>query len=282
MSIKELKKEGSVSPRPLQPRIAGSTVDYHTGFVRLSAPNVTELKGPEMYSELDLVKGSESANRLIFGEKAMRKKAIQAERTMLKRSQDEAKRTARQTEIIRAEKLRKEREQLIPLNCHGTVPGRVQVGKGRKSEVVTRVPPTPEPAPKEKPSCTESSTEMGVLAPVTTNTATNSTRSPPNRQHRKNFRRLTAAMYADNVLNGGRYDPPSESLMEEVNRQREREAAVRAVGMFESSFFGTAVSPLGEYGKRFHKKFQPLSVEQIERYRNEGRKRPLLMDGDEF
>ena len=62
-------------------------------------------------------------------------------------------------------------------------------------------------------------------------------------------------MYADNVLNGGRYDPPSESLMEEVNRQREREAAVRAVGMFESSFFGTAVSPLGEYGKRFHKKF---------------------------
>lgn len=35
------------------------------------------------------------------------------------------------------------------------------------------------------------------------------------------WRRVTAERYVDAYLNGGKYDPPAESLMEEVDRQRQ-------------------------------------------------------------
>ena len=89
------------------------------------------------------------------------------------------------------------------------------------------------------------------------------------------WKRITAERYIDCYLNGGKYDPPSQSLMEEVDRQRFREGGYRNVSMFESNFIGKGRSPLGKPGLRFRARLDPLSVKQIEMYRKAGTRRPV-------
>ena len=52
------------SPRPLLPRVAGSA-GYDSAVVRLSASAVSELRGDELYEELNLTKDSWPAKRLV-------------------------------------------------------------------------------------------------------------------------------------------------------------------------------------------------------------------------
>jgi len=92
------------------------------------------------------------------------------------------------------------------------------------------------------------------------------------------WRRVTAERYVDCYLNGGKFDPPARSLMEEVDRQRARESGYRNVSMFEASFVGKARSPLGKIGDRFRHRLEPLSVATIALYRKENRRRPLDVD----
>ena len=277
-SVQKPSKKGSCSPRPLQSRIAGSE-NYAKGFIALSAPSVKNLRGDALYAELDLEKDSFPAKRLIFGDAAVRQEAILVERTATKQGLDAEKREGRAAEKKKREDQASKREVLPHLPVTGNTPGRLMIGRPPANKTIVRTPmksppkPKPKPVPSSAPVLRQRGGKGGGGADD------DEFATPRRTPSRMMFRKMDPATYVDFYLNGGKHDPPSESLMEEVNRQRNREAGIRRVGHFEGRFKGVMKSPLGGYGRRFHKTVAPLSVEQIAKYREEGRRRPLLLEG---
>ena len=192
---------------------------------------------------------------------------------MLKAKLDADKRQKRALARKEAEEAEKLAAKLQPLHFSTNTPGRLSIGRPQTQPVQKTVP--------------NDSPQLRDGAVTLTKSTTDSSRKdrktapPPSirRTPGKQYQRVSPAAYVDVYLNGGKYDPPSDSLMEEVSRQRAREGAVRRVGFFEAGFCGIGKSPLGKFGKRFHKTTAPLSVEQIAKYREGGVRRPLLLDG---
>ena len=198
---------------------------------------------------------------------------------MMERAERSAELNRERAEKKKREDQASKREVLPHLPVTGNTPGRLMIGRPPANKTIVRTPmksppkPKPKPVPSSAPVLRQRGGKGGGGADD------DEFATPRRTPSRMMFRKMDPATYVDFYLNGGKHDPPSESLMEEVNRQRNREAGIRRVGHFEGRFKGVMKSPLGGYGRRFHKTVAPLSVEQIAKYREEGRRRPLLLEG---
>mmetsp|Transcript_76 Transcript_76/g.85 ORF Transcript_76/g.85 Transcript_76/m.85 type:complete len:235 (-) Transcript_76:93-797(-) len=221
----------------------------------------------DIYAELGISKGSKNAKGLLSSEDP--RKVQLAEERSQRRLEKERQNQLTKSSSSHFDPL--EARELKKLNFKVDKPGRIVCGTSKQ----TTTKPIVE---KEKNlfNVDDSSTLLSSSHSVETveeeHEASDTIDGEPGK-----WRRLTSEQYVDFYLNGGKYEPPADSLMEEVDRQRQREGGYRSVGLYEAGFIGKMRSPLGKLGTRFRNHLEPLSVKQITMYKKTGQRRPLDM-----
>jgi hypothetical protein len=212
-----------------------------------------QLSTDAIYAELGLDKDNKSTKELVLGDQAHATAVAQREETRLSNARD------REAEKAAAAELARQKEEMGPLKFR----------RGPMGSLICGKPPEPKPAVVSAPS-----KNLPSSSSTAEKSATGSGRRPsehPNVGNRGGgarksmvvvvseehtgkpaagldgepgqWRRMTAERYVDCYLNGGKHDPPAQSLMEEVDRQRQREGGYRNVSMFESGFVGKVLQP---------------------------------------
>jgi len=244
----------------------------------MARPDKKQLSTDDIYAELGMDVNNKHTKELILGD--------QAQLMALTREREErrlAKAQEREAEKAAAEENVKKKDDLGPLKFRKGPMGSLICGKPPEPQNVPIAVPSSSPSPQERASMNATAVSVAATRPKARGGGAGAAEEHAVKLaagldgEPGQWRRVTAERYVDCYLNGGKYEPLAQSLMEEVDRQRKREGGYRNVSMYESGFVGKVRSPLGKLGGRFRGHLEPMSVKQIAFYRKQGKRRPLQL-----